>query len=663
MFKIISGRNIIILALLLLGSLCALLYFTFSNVQNNYKKGVYHINQDLLKKRALTTMASATRDRSLILIRMYRETDFFKLDDLNQLLSEQASKFIGARDELYSLELTIREKEILDQQIKLVASNAPLQNRVSNLFMLGKHKDAESLLFGKALSGQNSVLKNIHEIIKKYEKTTLTHLSEIETERAEEDEKFKILALLLLLSGSLFISLLIIFIYKREQRYFKSQMTLQNAAADKLSYQASHDPLTGLINRREFELRLKKLLEQSIDKENHAVLYLDLDQFKVINDSCGHHAGDELLRQLPLLIKSKLRGSDLLARIGGDEFAIILMNCNLPSVKKICSLIIEATNDFQFLWDGKTFKVGVSIGIVEITDDSISLYDILRFADSACYAAKDAGRNQFKIHAQDDVIFNLRNKEMDWLSAINNALENSLFILYAQIIVPINSDSGLKPSYELLIRMELEGKIILPGAFLPAAERYQQMIDIDKYVISKSISLMSENRHFLEQVDHISINLSTLSLANEEFIDFLIDKIDKSDCHEKICLEITETAVINNLTNIKNAIIKLRGMGIRFSLDDFGSGQSSYAYLKNLDIDYLKIDGYFIKDIVSDSIDRAMVKSMCDIAVAMGKKTIGEFVENDQILKILKEIGVDYAQGYGIGKPIPFVDVIESYSV
>ena len=440
----------------------------------------------------------------------------------------------------------------------------------------------------------------------------------------------------------------------------RTDITENKQLNEKISYQASHDVLTDLVNRREFERRLEHLISRAEDGVPHSVLYLDLDEFKVVNDTCGHHAGDELLRQIPGLIKQHTRKSDLVARLGGDEFGIILNACNEEQAKKISNSILQSISDFQFCWDNRTYKIGVSIGIVVLNDEQTNLIEVLKSADSACYAAKDRGRNTVVVYSSSDDDLVDRQDQMNWATKLTQCLEDDQFVLYAQPIVPIKDTIVKKPSYEILLRMTEGEKIIPPGAFLPAAERYNKITQIDRWVVSKTFSMFKDQNGFLEKIDHISINLSGASLTDKSFMKFLVDEINQSNLHNKICFEITETALISNLSVAARFIDKLHDMGIRFSLDDFGSGLSSFAYLKNLHVDYLKIDGYFVKDIASNPIDRAMVNSIHEIGSVMGKTTIAEFVEDDEILSILREIGVDYAQGYGIGKPAPLSDILQN---
>lgn len=444
----------------------------------------------------------------------------------------------------------------------------------------------------------------------------------------------------------------------------RTDITENKQLNEKITYQASHDALTGLVNRREFERRLEQLISRSEDQVLHCVLYLDLDEFKIVNDTAGHHAGDELLRQVPGLIKQHTRKADLVARLGGDEFGMILTACDEKQAEIVANKILQTISDFHFCWESTTYKIGVSIGIVELGDEPTNLAETLKSADSACYAAKDRGRNTVVVYSAFDNDLVDRREQMNWATKLTQCLEEDKFVIYAQPIVstkePGSKTTGAKKvSYEILLRMIDGDDIILPGAFLPAAERYNKITLIDRWVVSKTFSMIKDQRAFLDNIDHISINLSGMSLTDKPFLNFLIDEIDKSNLHDKICFEITETAVITNLSTASKAINTLHGMGVRFSLDDFGSGLSSFTYLKKLQVDYLKIDGHFVKDIVDDPIDRAMVNSIHEIGSVMGKMTIAEFVEDDEILSTLSDIGVHYAQGYGIGRPSPLTSFLQ----
>ena len=424
--------------------------------------------------------------------------------------------------------------------------------------------------------------------------------------------------------------------------------------SEKLAYQASHDNLTSLYNRDVFECRLTELLASDLSERRHALCYLDLDQFKVINDACGHLAGDMLLRQLSGLLSTRLREKDTLARLGGDEFGILLEDCSIDQAYKTAEKIRKLIQDFRFIWRNRRYNIGVSIGLAAIDQRSGTFKEVLSAVDMACYAAKDAGRNRIRVYHPDDQELADRRREMDWVSKINRALEENRFRLYIQ---PIRALKGSRQGahYEVLLRMiGRDGQAIAPGAFLPAAERYGLSTKLDRWVIKQILGWLDKHPKALNDLALCSINLSGLSLDNAAFLTFLLDTLKNSRVsYEKICFEVTETAAISKLTHAKAFIETLKEAGCKIALDDFGSGLSSFNYLKNLPVDFLKIDGSFVVDIARDPIDYEMVRSINEIGHIMGKKTIAEFVEDEATLKALEAMGVDYAQGYHIGRPIP----------
>ncbi|OKH25557.1 histidine kinase [Hydrococcus rivularis NIES-593] len=434
-------------------------------------------------------------------------------------------------------------------------------------------------------------------------------------------------------------------------------VTQSRQLARQLSWQATHDTLTGLVNRREFE---RQLIEAIADAKNsdrqHALCYLDLDQFKVVNDTCGHIAGDELLRQVTALLQKRVRTTDILARLGGDEFGLLFYQCPLPMAQQIAETLRQIVQDFRFIWGGKIFTIGASIGLVAIDADAKDLNDILSAADAACYAAKGNGRNCIRVYRTDDRDLVRQRGERQWIARITQALEENRFRLHCQKIVSVTRASR-RYHYEVLLRLVDEtGELVSPMAFIPAAERYDLMPAVDRWVISTFFA--SYERYHQENPDRLqefyAINLSGASVNNPQFFDFLAEQLTRYQIRPRtICFEITETTAIANLDRAAKLINSLKELGCRFALDDFGNGMSSLTYLKNLPIDYLKIDGSFVKNITSDRIDYVMVESFNQIAHAMGIQTIAEFVENEAILKKLQEIGVDYAQGYGIAKPRP----------
>jgi diguanylate cyclase (GGDEF)-like protein/PAS domain S-box-containing protein len=425
---------------------------------------------------------------------------------------------------------------------------------------------------------------------------------------------------------------------------------------EQLSYEATHDSLTSLINRREFENRIKLLIDTSkLDRSEHALCYLDLDQFKILNDTYGHAAGDELLRQLSKHLQNQIREQDTIARLGGDEFGILMEHCSIENASQTCNLILKEIREFQFIWEGHAFNVGASIGLVTITKDS-SMTNLFKAADAACYTAKDLGRNRIHLFNEDDVELSKRYGEMLWVSRINEAIKENRFFLVAQPIQSLDEEDQSKSKLEILLRMKDEyGETILPGVFLPAAERYGLISKLDRWVINATVTTINQDKSLLSNLSMCSINLSGQSIGDKdfrEFVELIFDTYPESI--DKICFEITETAAIDNFSNAIDFINTFKKRGCRFALDDFGSGLSSFGYLKNLPVDYVKIDGMFVKDIVDDPIDYAMVKSINDIGQVMGMQTIAEFVETDEINSMLKDIGVNYTQGYAIGRPRPF---------
>ena len=439
-------------------------------------------------------------------------------------------------------------------------------------------------------------------------------------------------------------------------------ITESRKLAKKLSFQATHDNLTGLINRTEFERRLSMLVNdaQRIGTE-HALCFLDLDQFKVINDTCGHIAGDELLRQLGSLLGGSTRKSDTLARLGGDEFAILVEDCELEKAEFIANEIKELVSQFQFIWETQVFTVGVSIGVTTITSATRNRTEALKQADSACYAAKNSGRNRVYVYQEQDQQLTAQKGEFKWVNEIKEALIEDRFELYAQPIV--STETEHLAMYEVLVRLRSKaGQLFPPGAFLSSAERYNLSDRIDKWVVSHVFEWLEQHYHSLPHLNYLAINLSGASIGDEGMLAYIRTKLSAASFNqEMIKFEITETAAIANLKQAHHFINSVLALGCQFSLDDFGSGLSSFAYLKNLPVQSIKIDGMFVKDMHVDPLDYEMVKSINDIGHVMGLETIAEFVENEEIWQKLKAIGVNYGQGYHLGKPAP-IDQILQYS-
>ncbi len=421
----------------------------------------------------------------------------------------------------------------------------------------------------------------------------------------------------------------------------------------KLSYHASHDILTGLVNRREFESRLERALKSAKAREaSFALCHIDLDQFKIINDNCGHSAGDALLGQVGALLKSKIRWRDTVSRLGGDEFGVLLESCSLEEAVRNADMLREAIRNYKFVWEERTFRLGASIGVVPLSPENEDVASLISAADSACAAAKENGRNRIYSFQENDIDLMRRRREMQWAARINNALEDSRFEIFRQVIQPLqNQQTGLH--YELLLRMRDEtGKIVAPDQFIVAAERYGLTPNIDRWMVEHALRWLVSEADEREKLAMCSINLSGQSLGDDKFLPFVIDHFHRSGIDgSKICFEITETAAIASFSQANRFIHALKDLGCRFALDDFGTGLSSFGYLKHFPVDFLKIDGSFVKEILHDPIDREMVRSINEIGHLTGKQTIAEFAENLEIIEMLRSLGVDYAQGYGIAVP------------
>ncbi len=429
-----------------------------------------------------------------------------------------------------------------------------------------------------------------------------------------------------------------------------------------LVYQASHDSLTKLNNRAEFERQLSVVVKNANQTgRHHHLLFIDLDHFKLINDSCGHFSGDKVLQEIAAIMKKQIRTSDVLARIGGDEFGVIVSDCKFSKAYEIAEKLREKITEFRFLYDDKCFNVGASIGLVDVQANlKIGDASLLSLADKACMAAKNSGRNRIHVYELSDESLKLYEQHTQWVSRVTDALEHDHFELYYQKIVPAD---GSNPSMaEILLRMsDGEGGVIGPGAFLSSAERYGLMRFVDKWVIEHFCCWAKQHPEVFDKVSQFSINLSGQSLSDTEFLKFLLAYFEEPIiCPKYICFEITETAAIQNIAKASHFISTLKSRGFSFSLDDFGSGMSSFSYLKNLPVDSLKIDGVFVKNIDQEAVDYNLVRTINDMGHLMGMKTVAEFVENETILKLVDELGVDYSQGYHLHKPEPLSGLLEA---
>lgn len=425
--------------------------------------------------------------------------------------------------------------------------------------------------------------------------------------------------------------------------------------SERLSFHERYDSLTGLLNRRSFTEHLGRILEKARrDDAVYALLFIDLDQFKIINDTCGHQTGDELLGRLSEILRQSIRRQDTMARMGDDEFAVLIENCDMEAALTVAESLRNAIQTHQMAYRGSMLSVTASIGILPVGRTSRDTAAVLSMADAACFAAKEAGRNRVHVYADDDLQLMTRFGEMHWVTRIKDALHHNRFHLTRQPIAHLAGGS-LGEHYELLLRLTDDtGAAIPPSEFIPAAERYSLAGEIDRWVVHHALQWLGSDPAALSRLHLCDINLSGQSLSDRNVLQFIINELESSAIPpEKLCFEVTETAAINDVANAQSFIGTLRERGCRFALDDFGSGLSSFAYLKNLPVDYLKIDGVFVKDIATNSLDLALVRSINEIGHVLGKQTIAEFVEDELTMEQLRSLGVDYAQGYGIGRPTP----------
>ena len=433
-------------------------------------------------------------------------------------------------------------------------------------------------------------------------------------------------------------------------------VTEMRGIAREMSYQASHDPLTGLVNRPEFARRLDQALDSPRGEHaSHVVCFLDLDRFKAVNDSCGHMVGDNLLREIAALLKDQVRDSDTVARLGGDEFAMLLVGCPLDKARQIAEDVCQAVSDYKFSWQDRVFDLGVSIGLVEIDQESGTAETALSAADSACYIAKQQGRGRVHVYSARDELKARERGEIQWLQRVQTALKENQFELYSQSIIATRGRVDSGPAAELLLRLRDEGgKIIGPSQFLGAAERYQLMSHLDRWVVRAALSGIAADMPHLPQGRSCSINLSGQTLADDEFLEYVIDLLDHTGVEpQKICFEVSEIAVMNNLDHARRFINVLHGVGCRFALDDFGSGIGSFSQLRQLSIDYLKVDGSFTRDISESRVSRDMLTATINLSRSLDFLVIAEQVEDQAAVDVLRELGVDFIQGYAVERPHP----------
>jgi len=592
------------------------------------------------KTAAANTMRDAIRLRANSLNAMRLTSDPFERDEEYLRFLGYAGPYSRAREVLMSATMDDMEVEIHKQLSSVARRAQPYNEHAAELLLEDAPAREIDTAIQAAADSQAQLLKLLDRLVDLEQQNAEAAINLSQAHYQETRRKMFLLAGVALVFAIVIAWLVIHRIGEKNRR---------------ISYQASHDELTGLINRREFERHLEYLIELATsDEREHALLYMDLDQFKIINDTCGHLAGDDFLRQLAVIMKSKLRKADILARLGGDEFGILLMDCPQDKAEDIGEVLRTSVENFHFFWGERSFTAGISIGVVSVSANGMSTAIALSTADTACYMAKEAGRNRVHIAAVDDHEIIKHRGEVKCVTRIKEALEQDRFCLYCQPVVPVRADLALQPHVEILVRMiAADGSLVQPGSFIPSAERYNLMTAIDQRVVTQALGWL-EAQVPGSDLPVFMINLSGQSLSDEQLLAYIEGRLSTSRVSPaQLCFEITETAAVSNLASAVEFIETLKQLGCRFALDDFGSGLSSFTYLKRLPVDYLKIDGSFVREIANDPISYAMVKSINDIGHVMGKQTIAEFVETPAILEELKTLGVDYAQGYGIARPQP----------
>jgi diguanylate cyclase (GGDEF)-like protein len=602
------------------------------------------------KTAAANAMRDAIRLRSDSLKSMRLSNDIFDRDEEHQRFINHARKYRLAREKLVNLGMDETETALYEQLRQLTKASQPYNDSASVMLMSNAPGSEIDKVMEQASTTQGLILEKLDELVKFEQENTKQVLANSRKHYASTRQLLFILTGIAMLFSTLVAHTVIVRISEKNRQ---------------LAYQATHDPLTGLINRREFEMRVERAIAHArAQAATHALLYLDLDQFKIVNDTCGHAAGDELLQQLAQILLSTVRHRDTLSRLGGDEFGMLLENCPLDKAVEIANNLLKSIEGYQFTWSESTFTLGISIGIVPIDRSTTDIASAMSAADSACYIAKESGRNQVQIAHMGDRRLQERHGEMQWVARLNAALEQDRFVLYYQPIVACAKKTPGRKHLEILVRLiDHDGTIISPVSFLPAAEKYNLVTNIDRRVIEHSFKWLAENSGGNNQTITLSVNLSGQAIGSPDMLKFILDTAETTGIPpEQVIFEVTETAAIANITAATSFMLTLRGCGFRFSLDDFGSGLSSFTYLKKLPVNFLKIDGVFVRDIQSDPVDYAMVKSISELGHLLGKETIAKFVETIELSDELRKMGIDYVQGHAFGRPQPLNNFVQSQS-
>ncbi len=600
------------------------------------------------KTAAANDMRDAIRLRSDSLKSMRLSNDMFDRDEEHQRFINHARKYRIAREKLVNLGMDETETALYEQLRQLTKASQPYNDSASVMLMSNAPATEIDRVMEQASTTQGPILEKLDELVKFEQENTKQALANSRKHYASTRQLLFILTGIALLFSTLVAHTVIVRISEKNRQ---------------LAYQATHDPLTGLINRREFEIRVERAIAHArAQAATHALLYLDLDQFKIVNDTCGHAAGDELLQQLAQILLSTVRHRDTLSRLGGDEFGMLLENCPLDKAVEIANNLLKSIEGYQFTWSESTFTLGISIGIVPIDRSTTDIASAMSAADSACYIAKESGRNQVQIAHMGDRRLQERHGEMQWVARLNAALEQDRFVLYYQPVIPCAKKTPGRKHLEILVRLiDHDGTIISPVSFLPAAEKYNLVTNIDRRVIEHSFKWLAENSGGNNQTITLSVNLSGQAIGSPDMLKFILDMAEATGAPpEQVIFEVTETAAIANITAATSFMLTLRGCGFRFALDDFGSGLSSFTYLKKLPVNFLKIDGVFVRDIQSDPVDYAMVKSISELGHLLGKETIAKFVETIELSDELRKMGIDYVQGHAFGRPQPLNNFVQS---
>lgn len=626
-----------------LGLMSTLVYVSLAQLRAIDQDTARMVQQTNAKTGAANIMRDAIRLRTHSLYVMLSTDDPFELDEQSILYHDYAGTYIGARERLLQAQLNEGERALLRQLDQATRKAQPENDKALSLVVEGAQGSRVLDQIRIAQRAQQEVLNLLDRLVS-LESAHTGHALTLNREHYIYTRN----QLLALSAATVVICLLIALIVVRKA-----------AARNRhISHQASHDSLTGLINRRQFEDDLRALVARTArERSVHALFYMDLDQFKIVNDTCGHAAGDELLRQISTELRQHIRKADVLARLGGDEFGVLLCDCDAVEASRVAETLTRVVRNFRFLWGENSFVVGASIGVVSISAATPDVEELLSMADAACYAAKDQGRNRIYVYQENDAELSRRHSEMQLTGRISRALEEDRFVLFCQEIMP-TSGTCARRHHEVLVRMRDANQGLLPpGGFIPAAERYGLIVELDRWVLKNTVRWLSTQALDPATLT-LAVNISGSSLSDRSFLDYVVDQLHTYSAPARsLCFEITETCAIANYTAAERFMKVLKEMGCQFALDDFGTGLSSFHYLKNLPVDYLKIDGGFIRDLTRHQVDVAMVRAINDIAHVLNTRTIAEFVESEAILSLVRELGIDYAQGFAIGRPAPLEDL------